>query len=144
MYPFIKYVYTKDSLVSLVANFLIRTSLKEAGGGGAKKVVCKVQWQVTSIRSYGEYGPLFAKFSFFNRLRQRKTAFTVLQSGQLTVQGILNDNLNIYILLELREKRQDTNLPGFDVKTILRHFGPCLLNFHFSTDQGREKRFSQS
>ena len=67
-----------------------------------------------------------------------------MQIGQLAVQRILNDNLNIYIMLELREKRKDTHLPGFDVKTILRHFGSCLLNFHFSTDQGREKRFSQS
>ena len=67
-----------------------------------------------------------------------------MQNGQLVIQGMLNDNLNIYIMSELREKRKDTHLPGFDVKTILRHFGASLPNFHFSTDQGGEKRFSQS
>ena len=45
-----------------------------------------------------------------------------MQIGQLAVQRILNDNLNIYILLELREKRQDTNLPGYDVKTMFAEF----------------------
>ena len=66
-----------------------------------------------------------------------------MQIGQLAVQRILNDNLNICILLELREKRQDTNLPAFVVKMILHHFGPCLPKFHFSADQGREKRLKK-
>ena len=70
--------------------------------------------------------------------------FAVLQIGQLAVQRILNDNLNIYILLELRGKRQDTNLPGFDVKTNARQNGPCLPNFNSSTNYQKEKRFSLS
>ena len=66
-----------------------------------------------------------------------------MQIGQLAVQRILNDNLNICILLELGGKRQDTNLSAFVVKMILHHFGPCLPKFHFSADQGREKRLKK-
>ena len=39
---------------------------------------------------------------------------------------------------------QGTQLTGFDVKTNVRHYGPCLLNFHSSANQVLEKRFSQN
>ena len=53
-----------------------------------------------------------------------------MQIGQLAVQRILNDNLNIYIMLELREKRKDTNLPGFDVgKERMYFLHPVIITF---------------
>ena len=43
-------------------------------------------------------------------------------------------NCDKYILLGSEAKQQYTNLSGFDVKSNLRHIGPCFPNFHSSAD----------
>ena len=42
----------------------------------------------------------------------------------------MNDNLNIYILLDSGEKRQDTNSSGFDVgKERMYFLNPVIITF---------------
>ena len=46
-----------------------------------------------------------------------------------------NNDLNLYVLLESEEKRQDAYSSGLTSKPLYRDYGPCLLNFRFSADE---------